>query len=458
MENFSKKKSNLALLCDFYELTMMQGYFLNGFENKICYFDVFFRKTPDNNPFAIFAGLSEILDFVANLRFDAEDIAYLRSKNIFCEEFLNYLLDFKFNGEIYSLQEGEIVFPNEPLMIIKANPIEAQFLETFLLLNINHQSLIATKANRIVRAAKNRPVFEFGSRRAHGNDAAIKGAKAAIIGGCLASSCTLAGKTYDIVVSGTMAHSWVQMFDDEFKAFCHYIELYPKNPILLIDTYYYQSGLENAIKAFKKYNIKECGVRIDSGNLAFLSQNIRNKLNDEGLKECKIIVSNSLDEYEIEKLQNSPIDAFGVGERLITASSDPIFGCVYKLVAIQELEMIKPKIKISENSSKTTLPHFKKFFRVYNKKTKKALYDEIYIYDEKLDELDSDLERKEMLQCVFKNNQIQLRNLKVSQIALYAKNQIDTLEKNILDANSQYLIKISNKLQALKTNLAHQVD
>ncbi|MBZ7939303.1 MULTISPECIES: nicotinate phosphoribosyltransferase [Campylobacter] len=458
MENFSKKKSNLALLCDFYELTMMQGYFLNGFENKICYFDVFFRKTPDNNPFAIFAGLSEILDFVANLRFDAEDIAYLRSKNIFCEEFLNYLLDFKFNGEIYSLQEGEIVFPNEPLMIIKANPIEAQFLETFLLLNINHQSLIATKANRIVRAAKNRPVFEFGSRRAHGNDAAIKGAKAAIIGGCLASSCTLAGKTYDIAVSGTMAHSWVQMFDDEFKAFCRYIELYPKNPILLIDTYYYQSGLENAIKAFKKYNIKECGVRIDSGNLAFLSQNIRNKLNDEGLKECKIIVSNSLDEYEIEKLQNSPIDAFGVGERLITASSDPIFGCVYKLVAIQELEMIKPKIKISENSSKTTLPHFKKFFRVYNKKTKKALYDEIYIYDEKLDELDSDLERKEMLQCVFKNNQIQLRNLKVSQIALYAKNQIDTLEKNILDANSQYLIKISNKLQALKTNLAHQVD
>ncbi|MGH2305991.1 nicotinate phosphoribosyltransferase [Campylobacter taeniopygiae] len=458
MENFSKKKSNLALLCDFYELTMMQGYFLNGFENKICYFDVFFRKTPDNNPFAIFAGLSEILDFVANLRFDAEDIAYLRSKNIFCEEFLNYLLDFKFNGEIYSLQEGEIVFPNEPLMIIKANPIEAQFLETFLLLNINHQSLIATKANRIVRAAKNRPVFEFGSRRAHGNDAAIKGAKAAIIGGCFASSCTLAGKTYDIAVSGTMAHSWVQMFDDEFKAFCHYIELYPKNPILLIDTYYYQSGLENAIKAFKKYNIKECGVRIDSGNLAFLSQNIRNKLNDEGLKECKIIVSNSLDEYEIEKLQNSPIDAFGVGERLITASSDPIFGCVYKLVAIQELEMIKPKIKISENSSKTTLPHFKKFFRVYNKKTKKALYDEIYIYDEKLDELDSDLERKEMLQCVFKNNQIQLRNLKVSQIALYAKNQIDTLEKNILDANSQYLIKISNKLQALKTNLAHQVD
>ncbi|MBZ7964704.1 nicotinate phosphoribosyltransferase [Campylobacter sp. 2457A] len=458
MENFSKKRSNLTLLCDFYELTMMQGYFLNGFENKICYFDVFFRKTPDNNPFAIFAGLSEILDFVANLRFDVEDITYLRSKNIFCEEFLNYLLDFKFNGEIYSLQEGEIVFPNEPLMIIKANPIEAQFLETFLLLNINHQSLIATKANRIVRAAKNRPVFEFGSRRAHGNDAAIKGAKAAIIGGCLASSCTLAGKKYDITVSGTMAHSWVQMFDDEFKAFCCYVELYPKNPILLIDTYHYESGLENAIKAFKKYNVKECGVRIDSGNLAFLSQNIRDKLDRENLKECKIIVSNSLDEYEIEKLQNSPIDAFGVGERLITASSDPIFGCVYKLVAIQELNAIKPKIKISENSSKTTLPHFKKFFRVYNKKTKKALYDEIYIYDEKLDELDSDLERKEMLQCVFKNNQIQIKNLKASQIALYTKNQIDTLEKNILDANSQYLIKISNKLQTLKTNLTHQTD
>ncbi|MBZ7956002.1 nicotinate phosphoribosyltransferase [Campylobacter molothri] len=458
MENFSTKKSNLTLLCDFYELTMMQGYFLNGFENKICYFDVFFRKTPDNNSFAIFAGLSEILDFVANLSFNAEDIAYLRSKNIFCEEFLNYLLDFKFNGEIYSVQEGEIIFPNEPFMIIKANPIEAQFLETFLLLNINHQSLIATKANRIVRAAKNRPVFEFGSRRAHGNDAAIKGAKAAIIGGCFASSCTLAGKKYDINISGTMAHSWIQMFDNEFEAFCHYIELYPKNPILLIDTYHYESGLKNAIKAFKKYNIKECGIRIDSGNLAFLSQNIRKKLDSENLKECKIIVSNSLDEFEIEKLQNLPIDAFGVGERLITASSNPIFGCVYKLVAIQEFDIIKPKIKISENNSKTTLPHFKKIFRIYNKKTKKALYDEIYIYDEKLDELDDDLERKEMLQCVFKNNQIQIKNLKISQIALYTKNQINSLEKNILCDNSQYLIKISHKLQILKTNLTHQAD
>ncbi|TKX30735.1 nicotinate phosphoribosyltransferase [Campylobacter aviculae] len=454
MENFSKKKSNLALFCDFYELTMMQGYFLNGFENKVCYFDVFFRKVPDKGSFAIFAGLSDVLDFIANLHFNQEDIAYLRSQNIFCEAFLKYLEHFKFNGEIYSVQEGEIIFPNEPLMIIKANAIEAQLLETFLLLNINHQSLIATKANRIVRAAKNRPVFEFGSRRAHGSDAAIKGARAAIIGGCISSSCTLAGKKYNINISGTMAHSWVQMFDDEFKAFCHYLQLYPKNPILLIDTYDYKQGLNNAIKAFKKFKIKQCGVRIDSGNLERLSKEIRAILNENDLLECKIIVSNSLDEKSIEKLlkNKAPIDAFGVGERLITASSDPIFGCVYKLVAIEENHIAKPKIKISEDKHKTTIPHFKKLFRIYDKKSQKMLFDELYIYDEKLIKLDGNLQRQELLKCVFKEGKIFNKQDNIKQIALYTKNQISKLDEKSLENKEKYKIKLSKKLKKLTKN------
>ncbi|TKX29160.1 nicotinate phosphoribosyltransferase [Campylobacter estrildidarum] len=451
MENFSKKKSSLTLLCDFYELTMMQGYFLNGFENKTCYFDIFFRKIPDKGSFAIFAGLNEILDFVANLHFSQEDIAYLRSQNIFCEDFLKYLEHFKFNGEIYAIQEGEIIFPNEPLMVIKANAIEAQLLETFLLLNINHQSLIATKANRIVRAAKNRPVFEFGSRRAHGNDAAIKGARAAIIGGCIASSCTFAGKKYGIKIGGTMAHSWVQMFDDEFKAFCHYLQLYPKNPILLIDTYDYKQGLSNAIRAFKKFKIKQCGVRIDSGDLEKLSKEIRTILDKNDLLECKIIVSNSLDEKSIEKLlkNKANIDAFGVGEKLITAFSDPIFGCVYKLVAIEENHIIEPKIKISEDKHKTTIPHFKKLFRIYDKKSQKMLFDELYTYDEKLTKLDENLERQELLKCVFKEGRIINKQDSVKKIALYTKNQISKLDEKLLENKEKYKIKLSKNLKNL---------
>ncbi|HEG0615011.1 TPA: nicotinate phosphoribosyltransferase [Campylobacter coli] len=447
-------KPNNTLLCDFYELTMMQGYFLNGFENKIAYFDIFFRKIPDNGSFAIFAGLEDILEFVSCLHFDEDDIAYLRSQGIFKEEFLRYLKNFKFKGEIYAMQEGEIIFPNEPLMIIKANAIEAQILESFLLLSINHQSLIATKANRIVRVAKNLSVLEFGTRRAHGSEAALKGARAAIIGGCKASSCTLAGKNYGIMTSGTMAHSWVQMFDDELSAFCRYLELYPQNPILLIDTYNYKQGLENAIKAFKKFKIKQCGVRIDSGNLEILSKEIRAILDKNDLKECKIIVSNSLNEKSIDKLlkNNAPIDAFGVGEKLITASSDPIFGCVYKLVAIEENKLITPKIKISEDKQKTTLPHFKKLFRIYDKNTQKMLFDELYIYNEKLPQLDENLERKELLKCVFKEGKILNKQKNVEEIALYTKSQISKLSEKFLDFNNKekYKIKLSKDLTKLR--------
>ncbi|EAI4235021.1 nicotinate phosphoribosyltransferase, partial [Campylobacter coli] len=450
MKKDSYTKPNNTLLCDFYELTMMQGYFLNGFENKTAYFDIFFRKIPDHGSFAIFAGLEDILDFVSCLHFDEDDIAYLHSQGIFKEEFLRYLKNFKFKGEIYAMQEGEIIFPNEPLMIIKANAIEAQILESFLLLSINHQSLIATKANRIVRAAKNLSVLEFGTRRAHGSEAALKGARAAIIGGCKASSCTLAGKNYSIMTSGTMAHSWVQMFDDELSAFCHYLELYPQNPTLLIDTYNYKQGLENAVKAFKKFKIKQCGVRIDSGNLEILSKEIRTILDKNDLKECKIIVSNSLDEKSINKLlkNDAPIDAFGVGEKLITASSDPIFGCVYKLVAIEEDKLITPKIKISEDKQKITLPHFKKLFRIYDKNTQKMLFDELYIYNEKLPKLDENLERKELLKCVFKEGKILNKQKNVEEIALYAKSQISKLDEKFLNFNNKekYKIKLSKDL------------
>ncbi len=455
--SLSQVKLNNALLCDFYELTMMQGYFLNGFEKKISYFDIFFRKIPDSGSFAIFAGLEDILDFVSCLHFSEDDIVYLRSSGLFKEEFLTYLKNFKFNGEIYAMQEGEVIFPNEPLMIIKANAIEAQILESFLLLSINHQSLIATKANRIVRAAKNLAVLEFGTRRAHGSEAALKGARAAIIGGCVVSSCTLAGKNYNITTSGTMAHSWVQMFNDELSAFCHYLELYPKNPILLIDTYDYKQGLSNAIKAFKKFKVRQCGVRIDSGNLEALSKEIRVILDQNDLKECKIIASNSLDEKSIEKLlkNKAPIDAFGVGERLITASSDPVFGCVYKLVAIEEDGVITPKIKISEDKRKTTTPHFKKLFRIYDKKSQKILFDELYIYDEKLTKLDENLERKELLKCIFKKGKILSRQSDVKKIATYTKDQISKLDKKFLDFNNkeQYEIKLSKNLKNLQKKL-----
>lgn len=450
-------KPNLALLCDFYELTMMQGYYLNGLENKICYFDIFFRKIPDHGSFAIFAGLDDILDFISNLHFSKEDINYLRSQNIFKESFLEYLENFKFSGEIYAMQEGEIIFPNEPLMIIKTNAIEAQLLETFFLLSINHQSLIATKANRIVRSAKNLPVLEFGARRAHGSEAALKGARAAIIGGCVASSCTLAGKNYNITTSGTMAHSWIQMFSDEFEAFCRYLELYPKNPILLIDTYHYKQGLNNAIKAFKKFKVRQCGVRIDSGNLEVLSKEIRVILDQNDLKECKIIASNSLDEKSIEKLlaDNAPINAFGVGERLITASSDPTFGCVYKLVAIEENETITPKIKISEDKQKTTIPHFKKLFRIYDKKSQKILFDELYIYDENLAKLDENLERKELLKCIFKEGKILNKQSNIKKIASYTKDQISKLDEKFLDFSNKekYKIKLSKNLKNLQKKL-----
>ena len=389
-----EEKLNMTMLCDFYELTMGNGYFENGFKDKITYFDVFFRRVPDQGGFAIAAGLEQLIDYIENLHFTQEDIAYLRGRNLFCEEFLEYLANFRFTGDIYAVSEGTPVFPKEPLVVVRAPAIEAQLIETFTLLTINHQSLIATKANRIVRAARGRTVLEFGSRRAQGADAAIIGARAAYIGGCGGTACTISDQLYGVPAGGTMAHAWVQMFDTEYDAFKTYCEIYPTNATLLVDTYNtLKSGVPNAIRAFnevlKPMGITKCGIRLDSGDMAYLTRKARKMLDDAGWTECKITVSNSLDEYLIQDLflQGAQIDMFGVGERMITARSEPVFGGVYKLAAVEDDEgNIIPKIKVSENVEKITIPHFKKVYRFYGRDTGKAIADLITLHDETVDD------------------------------------------------------------------------
>ena len=385
-----KEHLNHTMLCDFYQLTMANGYFQSGKKDQICYFDVFFRSVPDGGGFAIAAGLEQVIEYIQDLRFDEEDIAYLRSRNCFSEEFLSYLKGFRFTGDIWAVPEGTPVFPREPILTVRAPAIQAQFVETFLLLTLNHQSLIATKSNRIVRAAQGRPVSEFGSRRAQGPDAALLGARAAYIGGCAGTACTQADQLYGTPAGGTMAHSWVQMFPDELTAFRTYCKLYPASATLLVDTYnVLHSGVPNAIKAFKEFGITDCAIRLDSGDLAYLSRKARKMLDEAGLTNCKIVASNALDEYIIRDLllQGAQLDSFGVGERLITSKSAPVFGGVYKLAAVEdEKGAIIPKIKISENSAKITIPHFKKVYRLYSKEDGKAFADLITLHDETVDE------------------------------------------------------------------------
>ncbi len=385
-----KEHLNHTMLCDFYQLTMANGYFQSGKKDQICYFDVFFRSVPDGGGFAIAAGLEQVIEYIQDLRFDEKDIAYLRSRNCFSEEFLSYLKGFRFTGDIWAVPEGTPVFPREPILTVRAPAIQAQFVETFLLLTLNHQSLIATKASRIVRAAQGRPVSEFGSRRAQGPDAALLGARAAYIGGCAGTACTQADQLYGTPAGGTMAHSWVQMFPDELTAFRTYCKLYPTSATLLVDTYnVLHSGVPNAIKAFKEFGITDCAIRLDSGDLAYLSRKARKMLDEAGLTNCKIVASNALDEYLIRDLllQGARLDSFGVGERLITSKSAPVFGGVYKLAAVEdEKGAIIPKIKISENSAKITIPHFKKVYRLYSKEDGKAFADLITLHDETVDE------------------------------------------------------------------------
>lgn len=383
----------LELVADFYEYTMANGYFNKNMQDRIAYFDVFFRKVPDEGGYAIVAGLEQIINYIRNLSFDEEDIKYLRKQNKFSEEFLNYLENFRFTGDIWAIPEGTVVFPNEPLITVKAPIIQAQLLETMLLLTTNHQSLIATKTSRIVKEAQGRPVMEFGARRAHGINAAVEGARAAIIGGAVGTSCTLSAKEFNVPASGTMAHSWIQSFDSEYEAFKAYAELYPDDCTFLIDTYNtIESGLPNAIKVFnevlKPKGYRPKAVRLDSGDLAYLSKKVRKILDETGYEDCKICATNSLDEYLIKSLieQDAKIDLFGVGENLITAKSEPVFGGVYKLVALEKDKKIVPKIKVSENTAKVTNPSVKKVYRFYDNETKKAIADVITLADEIIDE------------------------------------------------------------------------
>ncbi len=468
-------KRNLTLLCDFYEITMANGYFLCGKRDTIAYFDVFFRDIPDGGGFAIAAGLGQIIDYIRELHFSDEDIEYLRAQGQFNEEFLQYLTNFRFTGDIYAVPEGTPIFPREPVITVKAPVMEAQFIETFLLTVFNHQSLIATKANRIVRAADGRPVSEFGARRAQGADAALLGARAAFIGGVNSTSCTLSAKAYDVPASGTMAHSWVQLFDDEYTAFKTYCELYPDNATLLIDTYnVLHSGVPNAIKVFKECGIKNCAVRIDSGDIAYLTKKVRKMLDDAGLPNCKIVISNSLDEKIITDIlrQGAQIDAFGVGERLITAKSHPVFGGVYKLAAVEgENGEIIPKIKISENHEKITNPHFKKVYRLFRKSTGRAIADYITLNDEVLDttqplelfdpvytwkrQIITDYEAVELMKPIFKNGELVYKTPKLSEMREYCKAQVATLWEEVrrFENPHRYYVDLSQKLWDLKQEL-----
>lgn len=476
------EKLNMTMLCDFYELTMGNGYFEKGFKDRITYFDVFFRKCPDGGGFAIAAGLDQIIDYVLDLHFSREDIEYLRGRKLFSEEFLEYLANFKFTGDIWAVPEGTPIFPHEPIITVRAPAIEAQLVETYILLCINHQSLIATKANRIVRAAQGRTVLEFGSRRAQGADAAILGSRAAYIGGCNGTACTISDQLYGVYAGGTMAHAWVQMFDSEYEAFKTYCEIYPNNATLLVDTYNtLKSGVPNAIKVFnevlKPKGITKCGIRLDSGDIAYLSQKARQMLDEAGWTECQISASNSLDEHLIQDLlrQDAKIDMFGVGERLITARSEPVFGGVYKLTAVEDDEgNIIPKIKISENVGKITNPHFKKLYRFFGNDTGKAIADYMCIYDENVDD-SGDMEifdpeatwktktvynftAKELQVPIFQGGQLVYQRPTLEQIRTYCLEQVDTLwdEVKRFDNPHKYIVDLSQKLWDIKYGLLKQ--
>ena len=474
-----KEHMNYTMLCDFYELTMGNGYFQSGMADQICYFDIFFRNVPDGGGFAIAAGLEQVIDYVEHLRFDEDDIAYLRGKGVFCEEFLDYLRNFRFTGDIWAVPEGTPIFPREPILTVRAPAIQAQFIETFLLLTLNHQSLIATKSNRIVRAAQGRPVSEFGSRRAQGSDGALLGARASYIAGCAGTACTLADELYGSPAGGTMAHSWVQMFPDEYTAFKTYCELYPHSATLLVDTYnVLKSGVPNAIRAFKEVllpqGITNCAIRLDSGDLTYLSKKAREMLDEAGLTECKIVASNSLDEYIIRDvlLQGAKIDSFGVGERLITSKSEPVFGGVYKLSAVEDAQgTIIPKIKISENPTKITNPHFKKVYRLVSRYSGKALADLITLHDEVVDDsrplelfdpdatwkrkIFTDFEAKELLQPIFQGGELVYHSPTITEIRAYCAAQIDLLwdEVKRFENPHTYYVDLSQKLWDIKQSL-----
>ena len=473
------EERNLSMLMDYYEMTMSNGYFLNGFRDKKAVFDMFFRKIPDNGGFAIFAGLEQMIHYMQNLRFTQEDLDYFRSKGIFDEGFLEYLRDFRFECDVYAMEEGTPMFPNEPIIEVRGPVIQAQLVETMILLTINHQSLITTKANRMVRAARGRTVMEFGSRRAQAPDAAILGARACYIGGCNATACTITDRDYGVPATGTMAHSWVQMFDTEYEAFASYARIYPQDCTLLVDTYnVLKSGVPNAIRVFDEIVVpagyRPKGIRIDSGDIAYLSKKARAMLDRAGYPDVKILASNSLDEYIIRdlELQGAKVDSFGIGERLITSKSDPVFGGVYKLVAVEKDGAYVPKIKISESNEKITNPHYKNLYRLYDQEGK-AVADYICTGDEFLDtENPIDLtifdpeatwktfdlkggRARSLLVPIFQKGELVYQCPNLHEVREYCRQQVDTLwdEVTRFENPHKYYVDLSQKLWDLKTDM-----
>ena len=476
-------RTNYTMLFDFYELSMANGYFQTPLKDRITYFDVFFRRVPDGGGFAIAAGLEQVIEYIRDLNFTEEDIAYLRTKNCFTEEFLEYLRTFKFTGDIWAVPEGTPIFPGEPILTVRAPAVQAQFIETYVLMELNHQSLIATKASRIVRAAEGRPVAEFGSRRAQGASGAILGARASYIAGCAGTACVQADRDYGVPATGTMAHSWVQMFPDEYTAFKTYCELYPNNATLLVDTYnVLRSGVPNAIKVFKEVllpkGITKCGIRIDSGDLAYLSRKARKMLDEAGLTQCKIVASNALDEYLIRDLlvQGAKLDSFGVGERMITAKSDPVFGCVYKLAAIENEDgTIIPKIKVSENAAKITTPHFKKVYRLYDNESGEAFADVMCLHDETIDESKpielfdpentwkkkyfSNFTARSILEPIFAHGELVYKVPNIEEVRSYCADQMSHLWEEVkrFENPHRYYVDLSPKLWKIKNDMLEEM-
>ena len=479
--NTQFNERNISMVMDMYELTMSNGYLNQGAQDTVVAFDVFYRKNPDNAGFAIFAGLQQVIEYIQNLHFSEEDVEYLRSKKLFTEEFLQYLKNFKFRGDITAMPEGTIMFPNEPVLTVIAPLIDAQLIETAILLEINHQSLIATKTNRIVRSAKGKPVSDFGARRAHNVDAAVYGARAAYIGGAAGTATVLAGKLFGIPISGTMAHSWVMSFDSEYEAFKAYAESYPDSTVLLVDTYdVLKSGVPNAIRVAKEVlEPKGCrlkGIRLDSGDLAYLSKESRKLLDEAGLTDCIIVASNGLDEYTINSLnrQGALIDSYGVGEKLITSSTNPVFGAVYKLVAVKKDEAFQPKIKISETVEKITNPGIKELYRVYDKDGK-AVADYLTVKGEEIDTATpvryvdplkywknrcfEDCTFKKLHQQIFKDGELVYQLPELKEIRSYVRRQLDNeiwQEEQRFENSHPHYLDMSPAMFELKMGLLHE--
>ena len=472
---------NLTMIMDLYELTMANGVFGSDMKDTITYFDMFFRRVPDKGGYAIMAGLEQLIEYMNNLKFTEDDIEYLTSLNLFRPEFIDYLRDFKFTCDVWAVPEGTVIFPHEPIVTVRGPIMQALMVETMLLVTINHQSLIATKANRIVRAANGKPVMEFGARRAHGHGASYYGARAAIIGGCTGTSCLLTAKDFGVKASGTMAHSWVQLFPDEYTAFKTYAEEYPDSCMLLVDTYnVLKSGIPNAIKVFdevlKPLGKRPVGIRIDSGDITYITKKARKMLDDAGYPDCQICVSNSLDEHLIRDMnfQGAKVDSYGVGERLITASSEAVFGGVYKLSAVDKNGEIIPKIKISENDAKITIPGVKIPWRLYDRETGKAIADVITMGHEKIDSSEpyeifspnhtwkrkvvTNFVAKKLQEKIFEKGKQVYECPSVKKISEFRKEQVDSMwdEVTRFENPHTYYVDLSEELYQLRLDLLNK--